>query len=86
MEHCELTWQASNCEVDEGHPTSVLLHRERVNKVFRKRCSRLLACFFKFFITAHLPLRRMHAKGHRFQCELRQVDHRLYLIVIIKKL
>jgi hypothetical protein len=34
---------------------------------------------------AHLPLRRTHAKGHRLQCELYQVNRRLYLIVIVKE-
>jgi hypothetical protein len=64
---------------------SVILHRERANKVFRKRSSRLLACFFKFFITAHLPLRWTHAEGHCLQRELYHVDHHLHLIVIIKE-
>jgi hypothetical protein len=55
--------------------SSVILHRESANKVFGKRSSRLLTCFFKFFITARLPLRWTCAEGHRLQCELCQADH-----------
>jgi hypothetical protein len=65
--------------------SSVILHRERVNKVFGKRYPRLLAHFFMFFITAHLTLHRTHAKGYRLQRELRQADHHLHLIVVIKE-
>jgi hypothetical protein len=54
---------------------SAILHRERTNKVFGKQSSQLLARFFKFFITAHLPLCRTRAKSRRFQRELRQADH-----------
>jgi hypothetical protein len=36
----------------------------------------LLARFFKFFITACLPLRRTRAVGRRLQRELCQADHR----------
>jgi hypothetical protein len=42
--------------------------------VFEKRSSRLLAPFFKFFITARLPLCRTCTEGHRLQRELRQAD------------
>jgi hypothetical protein len=62
-----------------------ILHQERVNKVFGKQ-SRLLACFFKFFITACLPLRRMHVESHRLQRELCQADHCLHPIIIIIEL
>jgi hypothetical protein len=56
--------------------SSAILHRERANKVFGKRSSRLLARFFKFFITAHLLLHRTCAEGRRLQCKFRQADHR----------
>jgi hypothetical protein len=62
------------------------MHRERANKIFGKRSSRLLARFVKFFTTAHLPLHRSRAKGHRLQRELCQADHRLHPIVVIKEL
>jgi hypothetical protein len=39
-----------------------------------------------FFITAHLPLRRMHTGGHRLQRELRQANHRLHSIIVVKEL
>jgi hypothetical protein len=54
------------CDWESKSPkplSSAILHRERANKVFGKRSSRLLACFFKFFITSHLPLRRTHDEG-----------------------
>jgi hypothetical protein len=59
-----------------------ILHQERVNKVFGKRSSRLLAHFVKFFTTARLPLRRSCVEGHYLQHELRQADRRLHLIVV----
>jgi hypothetical protein len=65
--------------------SSTILHRERANKVFGKRSSRLLARFFKFFIMAHLPLRRTRVEGHRLQRKLRQADRHLHPIVIIKE-
>jgi hypothetical protein len=65
--------------------SSVILHWERANKVFGKRSSRLLAHFFKLFITARLPLRQTRPEGRRVQRELRQADHHLYLIVIVKE-
>jgi hypothetical protein len=34
---------------------------------------------------AHLSLHRTHAEGRRLQCELRQADHRLRPIVVIKE-
>jgi hypothetical protein len=55
------------------------------NKVFRKRFSRLLARFVKFFTTAHLPLRRSRAESHRLQRELRQADRRLHSVVMVKE-
>jgi hypothetical protein len=51
--------------------SSAILHRERVNKVFGKRSSRLLTCYVKFSTTARLPLHRSHADGHRLQRILR---------------
>jgi hypothetical protein len=54
-------------------------------RFFRKRSSRLLAHLFKFFITAHLPLRRTCVEGHRLQHELRQADCHLHPIVIVKE-
>jgi hypothetical protein len=65
---------------------SEILYRERENKVFGKRSSRLLAHFIKFFITARLSLLQSCAEGHCLQCELRQADHRLQPVVIVKKL
>jgi 2-keto-4-pentenoate hydratase/2-oxohepta-3-ene-1,7-dioic acid hydratase in catechol pathway len=65
--------------------SSVILHRKRVNKVFGKRSSRLLACFIKFFTTARLPLRQSHAEGRCLQHKLRQADHRLHLVVVVKE-
>jgi hypothetical protein len=64
----------------------VILHRERVNKVFGKRSSRLLARFVKFFTMPCLPLRRSHAEGRRLQRELRQVDRRLHPFIIVNDL
>jgi hypothetical protein len=67
-------------------PSSLaILHRERANKVFGKRSSLLLTRFIKFFTTTRLPLRRLRAEGHRLQRELRQADHRLHLVVIVKE-
>jgi hypothetical protein len=65
--------------------SSVILHQERVNKVFGKRSSRLLARFVKFFTTARLPLRRLRVEGRHLQRELRQVDRHLYPIVVINE-
>ena len=57
-----------------------------MNKVFGKRSSRLLARFFKFVITARLPLRRSRAEPHRIYRELRQAARRLQEpIVVIKE-
>jgi hypothetical protein len=39
-----------------------------------------------FFITARLPLRRTHTEGRHLQRELREADHRLHPIVVIKEL
>jgi hypothetical protein len=36
----------------------------------------MLARFFKFFITAHLPLHRTRAEGRRLQRKLHQADRR----------
>jgi hypothetical protein len=65
--------------------SSVILHRERANKVFGKRYSWLLTRFIKFFTTAHLPLRQSCTEGHRLQCELRQVNCLLHPIVVVKE-
>jgi hypothetical protein len=65
--------------------SSVILHHERVNKIFGKRSSWLLTHVFKFFITAHLPLQQLRAEGHRLQHELRQADRCLYSIIIVKQ-
>jgi hypothetical protein len=62
----------------------VILHQERANKVFGK-CSRLLARFFKFFITTCLPLRRTCVEGRCLQRGLRQAEYRLHPIVVIKE-
>jgi hypothetical protein len=67
--------------------SSAILHQKRANKFFGKRSSRLLPRFFKFFITAHLPLRRTCAEGHRLQRELRQAElRRLHRIVVVMEL
>jgi hypothetical protein len=63
----------------------MILHRERVNKVFGKRSSWLLTLFVKFFTTARLALRRSRAEGHRLQRELRQVNRHLYPVIIVKE-
>jgi hypothetical protein len=64
--------------------SSVILHWGRVNKVFGKRSSRQLACFLKFFTTAHLPLRQTHAEVHHIQHEICQADRHLRAIVVVK--
>jgi hypothetical protein len=65
--------------------SSVILHRERANKIFGKRSSWLFARLFKFFITARLPLHWTRVKGHHLQRELRQAQRRLHPIVVIKE-
>jgi hypothetical protein len=60
----------------------MILHRD---KVFGKQSSGLLSCFFKLFTMAHLPIRQMRAEGCRLQHELRQADHCLHPIVVIKE-
>jgi hypothetical protein len=79
--------RSSTCIYDEESrspdlSSSAILHQERANEVFRKWSSRLLARFFKFFTTTHLPLHRTRAEGHRIQRKLRQTDHRLHPIII----
>jgi hypothetical protein len=66
--------------------SSVILHRERVNKVFGKWSSWLLARFVKFFITTHLPFRRSCVEGRRLQRELCQAGRRIHLVIIVKEL
>jgi hypothetical protein len=66
--------------------SSAILQRERANKVFGKRSSRLFSRFIKFFTTAHLPVRRSHVKGRRLQRELHQANCRLHMVIIVKKL
>jgi hypothetical protein len=76
------------CDRESRSPkpsSSAILHRERANKIFGKRFSRLLARFIKFFTTARLPLHRSRAEGCHLQCELRQADRRLHLVVIVKE-
>jgi hypothetical protein len=65
--------------------SSAILHREMVNKVFGKRSSRLLACFFKFFITARLPLCWTRAEDRHLQRKLHQVDRCLHPNVVVKE-
>jgi hypothetical protein len=65
--------------------SSAILHRERANKIFGKRSSRLLARFIKLFTTALLPLRWSHAEGRHLQRKLRQADRRLHPIVIVRE-
>jgi hypothetical protein len=78
---CIYDWESRSPE-----PSSLaILHWEMVNKVFGKRSSRLLARFVKFFTMACIPLRWSHAESHRLQRELRQADHRLHPVVIIKE-
>jgi hypothetical protein len=67
---CIYNWESRSLEPSY----SVILHRERVNKIFRKQSSRLLECLFKFFITARLPFHRTHVDGHHLQRELRQAN------------
>jgi hypothetical protein len=65
--------------------SSVILHRERENKVFEKRSSRLLPRFFKLFIMTHLPLHRTCVEGRCLQHELRQPEHCLHSIIVVKE-
>jgi hypothetical protein len=65
--------------------SSMILHRERAHKIFRKQSLRLLTPFFKFFITAHLPLHRTHAEGRRLQCLLHQDNRHLHPIIVINE-
>jgi hypothetical protein len=58
---------------------------ESVNKLFWKRSLRLLARFVKFFITTRLPLRRSHVEDHCLQRKLRQSNHHLHPIIVIKE-
>jgi hypothetical protein len=74
------------CDRESKSPepsSSAIMHRERANKVFGKRSSRLLARFIKFFTMARLPLHRSRAEGHRLKCELRQADCRLHPVVVV---
>jgi hypothetical protein len=76
------------CDRESRSPepsSSAILHRERANKVFGKRSSWLLTRFVKFFTTVRLPLHRSCVEGRRLQRELRQADHRLHPVVIIKE-
>jgi hypothetical protein len=66
--------------------SSAIQHQGRVNKVFGKRSSQLLARFFKFFIMTHLTLRRMRVEGRRLQRELCRVNCHLHPIIVIKEL
>jgi hypothetical protein len=50
----------------------VILHQERVNKIFGKRSMWLLDSFSKFVITARLPLHRSCAEPRRINHELCQ--------------
>jgi hypothetical protein len=73
-------------ESRSSKPSSItILHRERVNKIFGKRSSRLLVHFFKFFIIPHLPLHRTSAEGYCLQRELRQIERRLHPIIVVKE-
>jgi hypothetical protein len=81
---------SSMCICDRNNRSSkpsslAILHRERANKVFRKRSSWLLAHFFKFFITTRLPLHQTCTEGHRLQHEFHQAECRLHLIIIAKE-
>jgi hypothetical protein len=78
---CIRDWESRSLEPS----SSAILHQERVNKVFGKRCSRLLAHFIKFFITTRLPLCQTHTEGRRLQRELRQADYHLHPIIVIKE-
>jgi hypothetical protein len=60
--------------------------KERVNKVFGKRSSWLLARFIKLFTTARLPLHQSRAEGYRLHRELHQADRRLHPVIIVKEL
>jgi hypothetical protein len=92
--HCCATktssFRSSTCIYDRESrspkpSSSTILHRERANKVFRKRSSRLLVRFFKFFITARLYICRTRVEGHRLQCELHQADRCVHPIFVIKE-
>jgi hypothetical protein len=64
---------------------SMILHRERGNKAFGKRSTRLLDRFSKFILTACLPLHRSHGESCRINCELRQSMCSLQKSTIIKE-
>jgi hypothetical protein len=77
----------STCIRDQNsgspEPSSLaILQRKRANKIFGKRSSRLLTLFFKFFITASLPLRQTRAESRHLQRELCQANCRLHPIVV----
>jgi hypothetical protein len=78
---CICYWESRSSEL----LSSAILHRERMNKIFGKRSSRLLARFIKFFTTAHLPFRRSRAEGCRLQHELRQANRHLHPVIVIKE-
>jgi TFIIF-interacting CTD phosphatase-like protein len=61
------------------------MHRERANKVFVKRYSRLLTRFIKFFTMARLPLHWSRAEGHRLQRKLCQANRHLHSVIIVKE-
>jgi hypothetical protein len=65
--------------------SSMIFQWERANKVFGKLSSQLLVRFFKFFIMAHLPFHQTRAESCRLQRELRQADHHLHPIVVVKE-
>jgi hypothetical protein len=63
----------------------LILHQERVNKVFGKRSTQQLDRFFKFVIMTHLPLRQVYAGHHRLQRAIIQTEWRLFNSIIIEE-
>jgi hypothetical protein len=63
----------------------VILHRERANKGFEKHSTWLLNRFFKFIITARLPLHRASADHCRLQCTVVQTEWHLRNSTVVKE-
>jgi hypothetical protein len=63
--------------------SSVILHQERVNKIFEKRSMWLLNRFFKLVIIVCLPLHRGRTNRHRLQHVVAQTEQHLLSSTIV---
>jgi hypothetical protein len=63
---------------------STILHRERANKVFGKRSTQLLDCFFKFINTTCLPLHWLCVDPRHIYHELHYSSHGLQKSILVK--